>query len=44
MRSRRIKAIAVAAALAMLAGCATVEGVGYDISSGARTVGGWFGG
>lgn len=44
MRSRRIKAVAAAVALALLAGCATVEGVGYDISSGARTVGGWFGG
>ncbi len=28
--------------LAMLAGCATVEGVGQDISGGARTVRGWF--
>ncbi|WP_136443622.1 entericidin A/B family lipoprotein [Pacificoceanicola onchidii] len=30
-------------ALAMgMAGCATVEGVGEDISSGARKVSGWF--
>jgi predicted small secreted protein len=28
--------------LALLAGCATVEGVGQDISGGARTVRGWF--
>ena len=27
-----------------LAGCATVEGAGQDISGAARTVGGWFGG
>jgi predicted small secreted protein len=26
-----------------LAGCATVEGAGRDISNGARTVGGWLG-
>jgi predicted small secreted protein len=25
-----------------LAGCGTVEGIGNDISSGARTVQGWF--
>ncbi|MGY6409959.1 MAG: entericidin EcnA/B family protein [Alkalilacustris sp.] len=40
----------LAAALALtltagaVAGCNTVEGVGMDISSGARTVGGWFSG
>ncbi|MCD1626910.1 MAG: entericidin EcnA/B family protein [Paracoccaceae bacterium] len=28
--------------LAVLAGCATVEGVGQDISGGARTVRSWF--
>ena len=28
--------------LGTLAGCNTVEGVGMDISTGARTVGGWF--
>ena len=28
--------------LAMLAGCATVEGVGQDISGGARAVRSWF--
>ncbi|MGR3702982.1 MAG: entericidin EcnA/B family protein [Paracoccaceae bacterium] len=28
--------------LALLAGCATVEGVGQDISGGARTVRSWF--
>lgn len=30
--------------LAALAGCNTVEGVGMDISSSARSVAGWFGG
>lgn len=34
--------IAVLAA-ATLPACSTVEGMGLDISSGARTVGGWFG-
>ena len=28
--------------LAVLAGCATVDGMGQDISGGARTVRGWF--
>lgn len=28
--------------LAMLAGCATIEGVGQDLSGAARTVQGWF--
>ena len=28
--------------LALLAGCATIDGVGQDISGGARTVRGWF--
>ncbi|MDO6725417.1 MAG: entericidin EcnA/B family protein [Cognatishimia sp.] len=27
---------------AALAGCATVEGIGDDISGGARRVSGWF--
>ena len=27
-----------------LGGCNTVAGLGEDITSGARTVGGWFGG
>ena len=30
--------------LGALAGCNTVEGVGMDISTSARTVGGWFSG
>lgn len=30
------------AALAVLAGCNTVAGVGDDVSGGARTVQGWF--
>lgn len=33
--------IALAVALA-LAGCGTVEGIGKDISGGARTVQSWF--
>ncbi len=32
------------AVLAVLAGCNTVAGVGEDVSGGARTVQGWFGG
>ena len=30
--------------LAALTGCNTVAGVGQDVSSGAQTVQGWFGG
>ena len=36
--------LCLALTLGALAGCNTVEGVGMDISTGARTVGGWFGG
>jgi predicted small secreted protein len=32
------------AALAMLAGCNTISGVGQDISGGANRVAGWMGG
>lgn len=40
---RRLTVIALGlGCLALLAGCATVEGVGQDISGGARTVRGWF--
>jgi predicted small secreted protein len=28
--------------LALLTGCATIDGIGQDISGGARRVGGWF--
>lgn len=28
--------------LGVLAGCATVDGVGRDVSAGAQRVGGWF--
>ena len=28
--------------LVALAGCATVDGVGRDVSAGAQRVGGWF--
>mgnify|MGYP000036992075 CR=1 FL=1 len=37
-----MKALLLIAALG-LSGCATVEGFGRDVSSGARTVGGWIG-
>jgi predicted small secreted protein len=40
----RRRAVIVAALLALLTGCNTVEGVGLDIAGGARTVGGWLGG
>ncbi len=42
MTGRMTRTLVMLCALA-LAGCATVEGVGRDISGGARTVGGWFG-
>lgn len=35
------KYFALAAALLMM-GCATVDGIGQDISGGARTVRNWF--
>ena len=34
---------AVLAALTMLSGCATVDGIGRDISGGANRVSGWLG-
>ena len=34
--------ILTSAALMTLAGCATIDGVGQDISGGARTVQSWF--
>ncbi len=37
-----MRKLAVIAVLALLAGCATVDGVGQDISGGARRVQGWF--
>jgi predicted small secreted protein len=36
------KAVVLVAMLAVLAGCATIEGAGQDISSGARAVGNLF--
>ncbi|MBW0157108.1 entericidin EcnA/B family protein [Sedimentimonas flavescens] len=36
------KLILLAALAGALAGCNTVAGVGDDVSSGARTVQGWF--
>lgn len=37
-----IRAIAILELAAALAGCATIDGVGQDISGAARTVQGWF--
>ncbi|WP_319823665.1 entericidin EcnA/B family protein [Thalassovita sp.] len=37
-----MKKLMLIAMLTALAGCATVEGIGHDISGGARTVRGWF--
>jgi predicted small secreted protein len=34
--------IAVILGLSALASCGTIEGIGSDISAGARTVRGWF--
>lgn len=36
--------LVIGAVLAALSGCNTVAGVGDDVSGGARTVQGWFGG
>lgn len=35
------KFLLVATCLTALAGCSTVEGLGRDISGGARTIQGW---
>ncbi|WP_138934090.1 entericidin EcnA/B family protein [Roseovarius arcticus] len=37
-----MKTMIAICALALLAGCATVDGVGQDISGAARGVQGWF--
>lgn len=39
-----MKKLMIIMALTLLAGCNTVAGVGQDVSSGAHTVQGWFGG
>jgi predicted small secreted protein len=39
-----MKKLMLVAALVALAACNTVAGVGEDVSGGARTVQGWFGG
>ena len=45
MRKTTHKAkIAALLMAALLAGCNTVAGVGEDVTGGARTVQGWFGG
>ena len=36
-----MKTLILIAALAALTGCATVEGIGRDISGGANRVNGW---
>jgi len=40
MKTRRWLSIL---SLALVPACSPIEGVGLDISQGARTVGGWFG-
>ncbi|WP_210114908.1 entericidin [Pseudotabrizicola sediminis] len=40
---RKLSLMAAAAALTLLTGCATVEGIGRDISGGANRVAGWVG-
>lgn len=42
MRIETMRKIALLLMLAALAGCNTIAGVGDDVSSGARTVQGWF--
>jgi predicted small secreted protein len=39
---RKLSFLAATLALVALTGCATVEGVGRDISGGANRVSGWF--
>ncbi len=36
------KTLIVLLSVITLSGCATIEGVGEDVSAGARTVRGWF--
>ena len=43
MKTRLRSVLALGLAVAICAGCNTVEGVGMDISGAARAVGGWFG-
>lgn len=40
---KKTKALILMAALLAMAGCATVEGLGRDISGGAQRVGSWLG-
>ncbi|MFN3846591.1 MAG: entericidin [Paracoccaceae bacterium] len=40
---RKITLMAMLAGLMALSGCATVEGIGRDISGGANRVSGWIG-
>ena len=40
--ARPLKGLLAMAALGLMAGCATVDGLGQDISGGARWVQSWF--
>jgi predicted small secreted protein len=44
IQRRTLRPALLVVALLMLAGCNTVDGMGRDLSSSARTVSGWFGG
>ncbi|MFZ5961694.1 entericidin EcnA/B family protein [Thalassococcus sp. BH17M4-6] len=37
-----MKTLIILATAALLTGCATIDGVGQDVSGAARTVQGWF--
>lgn len=39
---QKMKKLAILSVVTLMAGCATVDGVGQDISGAARTVQGWF--
>ena len=44
MKRILMRMLVTASLVGSLAGCNTVAGVGEDVSGGARTVQGWFGG
>ena len=44
MRTKMRKLLVLTALALGLSGCNTVSGVGQDVSAGAQTVQGWFGG
>lgn len=41
-RGKDMKHLAMLGLLALLAGCATIDGIGQDVSSAARGVQSWF--